>query len=117
MKRWTSSSKQQEYPPEIKKTKEETRLEQTKIKLKRSSLEWDDFMLQAQLKSFMYVDRSLCGDPKKDKLIDDLNFTNLMYLNIIQKRKFFVGITVKQRKFIIHPEFMVANHIIADQFI
>ena len=33
------------------------------------------------------------------------------------KIKFFAGITVKQRKFIIHPEFLVANHIISDQFI
>ena len=85
--------------------------------LKRSALEWDDFMLQDPLKSFMYVGRSLRGDPKKDKLIDDLNFTNCMHLNIILKSKFYVGITVKQRKFIIHPELMVANHIIADQFI
>ena len=74
-------------------------------------------MLQEQLKSFMYVDCSLRGDPNKDKFIDELNFTNCMHIRIIQKSKFFVGITVKQRKFIIHPEFMVANHIIADQFI
>ena len=40
-----------------------------------------------------------------------------MHLRRIQKIKFFVGITVKQRKFIIHSEFMFANHIIADQFI
>ena len=65
----------------------------------------------------MSVDRSLRGDPNQDKLIDDLNFTNCMHLNIIQKSKFFVGIAFKQRNFIIHPEFMVANHIIADQFI
>ena len=74
-------------------------------------------MLQYQLKSFMCVDRSLCGDPKKDNLIDELNFTNCMRLRRIQKSKFFVGIIVKQRKFIIHTEFMVSNHIIADQFI
>ena len=74
-------------------------------------------MLQYQLKSFMYLDRSLHGDPKKDKFIDELNLTNCMHLKRIQKRIFFVGITVKQRKFIIHPEFMVANHKIADQFI
>ena len=74
-------------------------------------------MLQDQLKSFMHVDRSLRGDPNKDKLIDELNFTNRMHLRRIQKSKFFVGITVKQRNFIIHPEFMVANHIIVDQFI
>ena len=34
-----------------------------------------------------------------------------------KKVKFFVGITITQRKFIIHPEFMVANHIIAYQSI
>ena len=64
----------------------------------------------------MYIDCSLRGDPKKDKLIDKLNFTNCMHLRRIQKRKFFVVITAKQRKFITHPEFMVANNIIADQF-
>ena len=40
-----------------------------------------------------------------------------MHLKRIKKIKLFVGITFKQRKFIIHPKFMVANHIIADQFI
>ena len=40
-----------------------------------------------------------------------------MQLKIIPKSKFFVGITNKQRKFIIHPEFMVANQEITDQFI
>ena len=53
VKGWKSSSKQQEYPPEIKNTKENTCLEMTTRKLKRSALEWDDFMLQYQLKSFM----------------------------------------------------------------
>ena len=33
------------------------------------------------------------------------------------KSKVFVGITVKQRNFIIHPEFTAANHNISDQFI
>ena len=47
VKGWTSSSKQQEYPPERRKTKEETRFERTKRKLEESALEWDDFMLQA----------------------------------------------------------------------
>ena len=65
----------------------------------------------------MYFGRSLRCNPKKDKLVDELKFTNCMHLKRIQKIKFFVGITFKQRKFIIHPEFMVANHIIADQFI
>ena len=40
-----------------------------------------------------------------------------MQSKIILKSKFFVGITNKQRKFIIHPEFMVANQKITDQFI
>ena len=117
MKGWTSSSKQQEYPLERTKTKEKTRFEGKKRKLKISALEGYDFVLQAQLKSFMYVDPSLRGDPKKDKLIDELNFTKCMQLKRIQKSKFFDGIAVKQRKFIINPGFMVSNHIIADQYI
>ena len=40
-----------------------------------------------------------------------------MQLNRIQKSKLFVGITDKQKKFIIHPEFMVTNQNITDQFI
>ena len=54
---------------------------------------------------------------KKDKLIDELNFKKCMQLNRLLKRKFFVGITNKQRKYIIYPEFMVANQEITDQFI
>ena len=54
----------------------------------------------------MYVDRSLRVDPKKDKLIDELNFKKCIPLKRILKSKFFVGITNKQRKFIIHPEFI-----------
>ena len=57
VKGWTSSQKQQESPPEITKTKQEIRLEQMKRKVKRAALEWDYFVLQEQLKSFMYVDR------------------------------------------------------------
>ena len=33
----------------------------------------------------MYVDRSLRGDPKKDKLIDEVNFTNCVHLKKIKK--------------------------------
>ena len=43
-----------------------------KIKVKRAVLEWDDFVLQEQLRSLMYVDFSLPGDPKKQKLIGEL---------------------------------------------
>ena len=66
----TSSSKQQEDPSEITKTKEETSLEQIKIKVNRAAIEWNYFVLQEKLKSLTYVDRSLHGDPKKVKLID-----------------------------------------------
>ena len=40
-----------------------------------------------------------------------------MKLNRSLKSKFFVGIKNKQRKYIIHPDFMVANQEIMDQFI
>ena len=68
-----------------------------KKKVKQAALEWDDLDIQAELKSFMYVDRSLCGDPSKDELIDELNFKKCMQLKRILKSKFFVGITKKQR--------------------
>ena len=63
----------------------------------------------------MYIDRSL--REKKDNLIDELNFKKCMQLKRSLKSKFFVGITNKQRKYIIHPDFMVANQEITDQFI
>ena len=93
VKGWTSSSKQQEAPPEPTKTKEEIRLEQMKRKVKRAALEWDDFVLQEQLKSLMYVDRSLRGDPMKYRFIDELNFKNCLRLTRKNTSKFFVGIT------------------------
>ena len=40
-----------------------------------------------------------------------------MQLKISMKSKFLVGITNKQRKYIIHPDFMVDNEEITDQFI
>ena len=75
------SSALKESPPEITNTKEEIYLEQMKRKLKRAALEWGDFVLQEQLKYLMYVDRSLLGDPMKDKLIDELNFKNCVRLS------------------------------------
>ena len=63
----------------------------------------------------MYVDRSLRA--KKDRLIDELNFKKCMQLKRLLKSKFFVGITNKQKKYIIHPDFMVANQEITYQFI
>ena len=66
-----------------------------KIKLKIVALEWDDFVLQEQLKSLMYVDRSLRRDPMKDKFIDEINFKNYMRLSRKKKSKLFVGIVSK----------------------
>ena len=63
----------------------------------------------------MYIDRSLRA--KKEKLIDELNFKKCMQLKRLLKINFFVGITNKQRKYIIHPDFMVANQEITYQFI
>ena len=107
MRGWKSSSKNTEFPPERTKTKEENRLENPKRKLKQATLKWDDLDMQAELKSFMYIDRSLLE--KKDKLIDELNFKKCMQLKRLLKSKFFVGITNKQRKYIIHPDFIVSN--------
>ena len=55
----------------------------------------------------MYIDRSLRAN--KDKLVDELNIKKCMQLKISLKIKFFVGITNKQRKYIIHTDLMVAN--------
>ena len=92
---WTSSSKKKECPPEITKRKEENCLENTKRKLKQAALEWDDLDILAQLKSFMCVDRSLRGDAKKYKLIDELKFKKCMQLKRIIISKFSVCITNK----------------------
>ena len=59
MRGWTYSSKNLEHPPDNKKTKEENRLKKSKRKKKLAALEWDDIDMQAELKSFMYIDRSL----------------------------------------------------------
>ena len=64
-----------------------------KVKVNRVSLEWDDFVLQEQLKYLMYVDRSLCCDPIKYKLIDELNFKNCLRLSRNKTSKFFVCAT------------------------
>ena len=49
--------------------------------------------------------------------MNELNFKKCMHLKRSMKSKFFVEITNKQRKYIIHPDFMVANQEITDQFI
>ena len=48
------------------------------------------------LKSLIYFDRSLRGDPKKDRLIDELNFENCVRLNRKTASKLFVVITMKK---------------------
>ena len=64
----------------------------------------------------MYIDLSLRA--KKDKLIDELNFKKCMQLKRSLKSKFFVGITKKKiHIYIFHPDFMVDNKDITDQFI
>ena len=49
--------------------------------------------------------------------MNELNFKKCMQLNRSLKSMFFVGTTNKERKYIIHPDFMVANQEIIDQFI
>ena len=49
--------------------------------------------------------------------MDELNFKKCMQLKRSLKSKFFVGITNKQRKYIIHPYFMVDNIEITEQII
>ena len=63
----------------------------------------------------MYIDRSLRN--KNDGLINELNFKKCMHLKRSMKSKFFVGITNKQKTYISHPDFMVDNEEITDQFI
>ena len=62
--------KNPECPPDTKK--EMNRFENPKRKLKQAALEWDDLDMQAELKSSLYVDRSLRA--KRDRLIDELKF-------------------------------------------
>ena len=50
VKRWTYSSKQQESSTEPTNTKADINLEHMKRKVKRLDLEWDDLMIQEQLK-------------------------------------------------------------------
>ena len=88
-----------------------------KRKVQIAALEWDDFVLQEQLKSLFFVYCSLCGDPKKYKLIGELNFKSSVRLRRKTTSKFFFGITKKKRKFIIHPEFFDANNIFSHPFI
>ena len=117
VKGYTSSQKQQEAPPKTTKTKQKIRLEQMKRRGEIAALESDDFVLQEELKSLMYVDCSSRGYPNKDNFIDELNFKNCMSLKRKTTKNFFVGITYKKRKFIIYPEYFDANNIFSHPFI
>ena len=59
-------------------------------------------MPQGQLKSLMYVEHSLCGDPKKDEFIDELKFKNCMHLKRKTSGKFIFGIIFKKSLLFIH---------------
>ena len=76
VKGYIYSLKQQETAPETTRTKKDIILENMKIKVERSALEWDYLMVQEHLESLVYVDSSLRGNPKKERLIDELNFKN-----------------------------------------
>ena len=89
MKRWIPSSKHQEATTGPTNTKEEISLEEMKQRVEKVALEWDDFVIQTQLKYVMYVYHSLCSDPRKDKLIYGLKFKNYMRFKINTTRKFF----------------------------
>ena len=78
-----------------------------KRKVKRYFLERDDFVFQEQLKSLMYVDRSLNGDPMKDKLTDELNFKICLCLSRKKTSKFFVGITLKKERVLFIQNFLM----------
>ena len=88
-----------------------------KIEVKIIALEWDNFVLQEQLKFLFYVDRSLCGYSKKYRFIDELSFNNCMRFKKKKKIKFFVGITVKGRHFITHAKSFDANNILSRPFL
>ena len=88
-----------------------------KIKIERAALEWDYFVLQEQLKSLMYVDRLLHGDPNKDNFTGELKLKSCILFKRNTISKFFVGVTVKGRKFIIHEEYFDAKNIFSHQFL
>ena len=56
VKGWTLSPEKQEHSLEPTNTKEDIRLEEIKQKVEKSALEWDDLVLQEQLKYLIYVD-------------------------------------------------------------
>ena len=55
----------------------------------------------------MYIDRSLRGDPMKDKLIDELNFKNGFSLSRNKTSNSFVGITYKKESLLFTMKFLM----------
>ena len=88
-----------------------------KRKSEKADIEWYDFVLQEQLKYLMYIDRSLRGDTKKDKFIDELKPKYCTRFKRKTKINYFIGITVKGRKFIIHAEYFDAKNVFSRPFI
>ena len=86
-----------------------------KRNVKRAALEWDDFVLQKQLKSLMYVDSLSRGNQNMENFIDELNLKNRMRLKRRTTSKFIVGITYK--KITIHQEYFDAKNIFSHSFI
>ena len=64
----------------------------------------------------MCVECSLRSDPKKETLIDELNFKNCTRLKRNTTSKFLL-VLQRKRKFIIHPDFFDANNIFSHLFI
>ena len=97
VKGYIYSLKQQETAPETTKTKKDIILENMKIKVERSALEWDYLMVQEHLESLIYVDSSLYVYLKIDRLTCKLNFKNCMRFKKKTTSNCFVGIADKNR--------------------
>ena len=100
VKQWTKNPRIPDIPEPPQKSKEEIRLEKLVKKAKEGEKEWNDFVMQEEMSEMMYVDRSLRGDPKKDALMKELDFTKCKKYLHIKKSKFFIGITERKKKFI-----------------
>ena len=72
------------------------------------------FRAKEQLKSLLYIDRSLRGERKKYKLIEELNFKNLRAFIEKDNKQVLCWIP---KKCIIHRKFFDANNIFSHLFI
>eukprot|EP00978_Attheya_sp_CCMP212_P020747 scaffold59802_cov56-Attheya_sp.AAC.1 len=99
------------------KSKAQAHTQTIKRNMARAAIKWDDFVLQEDWNSLMYVNHELRGDPKDDTLIKELSFTSCKRLQSNKKSKFFVGITAKGRKFIVHEDYFDSNTIFSFHFL